>query len=143
MLYLLPTGSILKGLSIQSSLKDTATAKCTPTIQVLVSAHKSGIYLLIFSSWVGFYFLPLYINITTIIYSKAKYDSPQKENVTSHQMLPLWHVYLLILTYLDSGARTAGQRGDLEASKRQCVIYGLTTGPCTAVPFLKKGRKRR
>lgn len=58
-------------------------------------------------------------------------------------MLPLWHVYLLILAYLDLGSRTSGQRGDLEASKLQCVIYGQTTGPGTAVPFLKKGRKGR
>lgn len=56
-------------------------------------------------------------------------------------MLLLWHVYLLILTYLDLAARTSGRRGDLETSKLQCVIYGLTTGPCTAAPFSRKEEK--
>lgn len=136
MLYLFPTGSILKGLNIRPSLKDTATAKCITVFRYLFQWIN-----LAFSCW---YFIILpYINIATIIYSQVKYDILQKENVNSHQILPVWHVYLLILTYLDLAARTSGRRGDLEASKLQCVIYGLTTGPCTAVLFFKKGRKGR
>lgn len=58
-------------------------------------------------------------------------------------MLPFWCFYFIILSYLYLGARISGQRGELEASALQHVIYELTTGLDTAVPFLRKAREGR
>jgi len=59
------------------------------------------------------------------------------------KMLTFWCVFLVILTYLYSGASISGQRGELVDSGLQCVISELTTGLSTAVPHLRKGREGR